>query len=149
MSGFLVKTNISFPEDPEVQRVFLQKTLMSHAYAINQRDTGQYDSEEFPTGQQWKLEPTQIPFRKIIPLSIDSAAAPNTNTFAHGLDPTEYIFTKIEAVIGNQSNLWIPLPYPGADQTLLYVSASDIVIENSTNSFDGFTGYCVIEYIKI
>ncbi len=145
----LVKTNISMPEETDMQRIFLQKILVQQAYAINQRDTGEHDIEEFPTGQSWKvMTPQQTPFRKVISVTINSAASPNTNSFAHGLSPDNYIFTKISAVIGNQFSEWIPLPYPGTDQTLLSVNATDIVIENSTNSFDGYTGYCIIEYIK-
>lgn len=122
---------------------------MQQAVAINQRDTGEHDEEEFPTGQNWKIiAPPQVPFRKVYPITIDSTAAPNTQTINLGFDPTGYVFTKIMATIGDNSAKWIPLPFSGADQTVLYVSGTDIVIENTTNSFDGYTGYCILEYIK-
>lgn len=148
-----IPTSIYITNDGQDQKVQLTETLSLQAKAINRREIGFYDSSEYLTGQSWP--PTSgsastkrnDTFRKIVEVTIDSAAAPNTNSFAHGISSQSLRFTRISGAIGNGSN-FIPLPYPGTDQTLLSVTSTDVVIANSTSAFNGYTGYVVLEYMK-
>lgn len=147
-------TSIYLPESDDQKRVKLIELLSQQAKSINRREIGTYDPIEGLTGQSWPPAPGDSPtrrqdvFRKIVEVEIDSAGAPNSNNFPHGLTPTGYLFTRISGAIGNGTNSWIPLPFPGTDETLVSVNATDVVIENTTSAFDGYTGYVVLEYIK-
>ena len=135
-------------------QLMLSQLLSLQAKAINRREIGNYDTSESITGQSWPPSnsdnPNQrrSPFRQIVEVTIDSAAAPNTNSFPHGLNPEGYIFTRISGAIGNGSNAWLPIPCPGTNQTLVNVDATNVVISNATNAFDGYRGYIVLEYLK-
>lgn len=151
--SFLVSTNIFIPEEDKQDKIRITEYFRDHAEAINRRVICTYDPTVSQTGQQWpaaagqNIQRRRIASRVIVPITIDSSGAPNTNSFPHGLTPNGYTFTLITGVIGNGSNSWVPLPTPGTDETLVSVDATHVNITNATSAYNGYTGYIVLEFL--
>lgn len=147
--SFQVSTNVYLPFEQDQFRVHLTEVLRNHAQAINKREVGNYDTQVSPTGEQWPPESgnnslrRRTTFRKLVQISINNASSPQS--FAHGISDIEMV-THISAVVGNGSS-WIPLPFPGADEVLVEVTSTNVVITSASSTWNNYTGFVVIEYI--
>jgi hypothetical protein len=149
--SFLVGSNIYVPFEPDQQRIRLTEILREHADAINKREISTYDQRISPTAQSWpptdpnNTQVRQFTLRKIIPITLGNTTS--AQTFPHGIDTNGIIPTNLSCVIGNGSNAFIPLPYPGTDQVLLSADDTNIIITTSTLAWSGFFGNVIFEWL--
>lgn len=149
--------------DKDLKRLLVQlyQNLNQVTLALNAKDTGFYNEQEFLTGQQFFSVPgvnstsqsapdqRQV-FRKVI----NFGALPDTTTKSvpHNISlQAGYSFTRIYGCATNPGSSFIPLPY--ASTTLnenieLEVDDSDINITTGINRTSYTICYCVLEYIK-
>ena len=141
--------------------VRLYQNLNDIAIAVNLKDTGVYDTEEYISGRSFfpntslrsTSGSTAIP-RSVYRKVINFGSLPNTTSksVAHNLTITSsYTFTNIYGVASDVSgNSYIPLPY--ASTTLsnnieLKVDSSNVIITTGVDRTSFTYTYVVLEYI--
>lgn len=150
--------------NPELKRLLVQlyQNLNQVTLALNSKDTGFYNEQEFLTGQQFFSRPgvsstsqsapdqRQV-FRKVI----NFGALPNatTKSVPHNISlQAGYTFTRIYGTATNPGNSFIPLPYasPTAlnENIELEIDDTDINITTGIDRTSYTTCYIVAEYIK-
>lgn len=157
----IYSTEVTSPEFKELL-VRMYQQLNTIALAVNGRDAGTYDVQEFINGQKFFPNPllanqnirtntVRDVFRKII----NFGALPNnaTKTVAHDLTPqTSWTFTRIYGAASDTAGkVYIPLPYSVAtlnENIELWVDATNVSIKTAVD-FSAYTiTYIVLEYLK-
>lgn len=149
--------------NPELKRLLVQlyQNLNNVVLALNSKDTGMYQLEEFLNGQQFFANtilssttasaPVQRQvFRKVV----NFGALPNatSKSVAHGITiDANFSFTRIYGCATNPSTSFIPLPY--ASTTLnqnikLDVDGTNVTITTGIDRTSYTICYCILEYIK-
>lgn len=144
---------------------FLVKLYMDtnkQSIAINGKDTGTYDTEEFVTGQtffpptnQTSSSPNSAPKRQVFRKVINFGALPNTTTktVRHDIEMNAtFTFTNIRGTATDPVNsVFIPLPYSSlvlADNIELSLDKTNVIITTGSNWSSYLTTYVVVEYLK-
>lgn len=142
--------------------VQLYQNLNNVVLALNSKDTGIYNEQEFLTGQTFFSNPalssttSQSPterqvFRKVINFG---ALPDSTNKpVAHNISLLPgYSFTRIYGTATTPTSSFIPLPYssPTAlnENISLEITATDIIITTGIDRRAYTTCYVIAEYIK-
>jgi hypothetical protein len=161
-------------KSPEFRELIvrLSQQANSHALAINNRDTGLYDTQEYVSGQSFFPNPniagssgTQTPaqrpvYRKVINFgALPGSSA--TISVAHGITiPLSSSFT-VTRIYGSASKMtnnlatmsFIPLPYAdpsaAANSIALNMDGTNVNITTGTKDWSSWTSaYVVIEFLK-
>jgi len=154
-----VPTDLIWPENEVEMRLILTDYLKKIVEALNDKEVGQYNTQELVTGESWftRGDATQFryPFRKVI----DFGALPNnaSTSVAHGITTNgSTVFTKIYGTATDQGassiTAAIPIPYAHSslvgDQIELSVDATNVIITTAID-YSAFTEtYIVLEYIQ-
>ena len=153
--------DINSPEFRELL-IRLYQNINSITVALNLKDSGYYDTQEFVTGSQLFPNPSLISsssttpsFRNIYRTIVNFGALPNagSKSVAHGIAITSgFSFVKIYGAASDQTALnFIPLPY--ASPTLINniqidVDATNVTITTGSNRTNFTISYIILEYIK-
>lgn len=152
---YLPTTYILEGEDQKQLAVRLYQTINSIILALNQKDTGQYITQEFVTGQLYTNpnDPSLLRQRNgYREWYIIGAIGAGITTFPHGLTiGTTWEFVRIRGTASNTTTgNYYPLPFAsaaGLTNIELRVNNTDIIITN--NSGVTFTKCnVVLEYLK-
>lgn len=141
-------------EEYRLLLVRLAQNLNSYALALNAKESGYYDTQEFVTGQQFfSTDPTNIgklrfSFRLVLNVG---ALGASTTTVPHGLAiDANWTFTRMYGTASDNIGFnYYPIPYAGAAGAYigLVANATNVVIDN--NSGVVFTSCIVVlEYLK-
>lgn len=168
---FLPTTQIidtqTIQDNPEVDQdlkqilIRVDQAFNDYAQAINLKDTGMYNLQEFVTGQVYFPNPAltsstaQAPvFRQVFRSVVNFGALPNTalKSVPHGLTVTAALsWTSIYGTATNPVGLTgIPIPDTSIAGNIayLYVDATNVNIETNFNATAFTICYVVLEYIK-
>jgi hypothetical protein len=140
--------------------VRLYQNLNVMANAINTKDSGLFDTNQFVNNQAFFPAPGSPPaekplYRQVIRLTINFGALPNagTKSVAHGITITpKMTITRLYAAASDTTgNNYIPIPY--ASPTLvnnieLNMDATNVNIITGSNRSNFNICYVVIEYIQ-
>lgn len=154
--------NEELNEDLKQILIRVVQAFNDHAQAVNLKDTGMYNLQEFVTGQVYYPNPNlssltgQTPvFRQVFRIVIDFGALPNNanKTVAHGLTfDANTTFTAIYATSTDSVGfvaIPIPMQFTGsANKVDLRVDAVNVNIQTNFNATAFTTTYVVLEYIK-
>ena len=154
--------NEELNEDLKQILIRVVQAFNDHAQAINLKNTGMYDLNEFVTGQVYFPNPavaattTQSEiFRQVYRIVINFGALPNNmnKTVAHGLtfDATT-TFTAIYATATDSEGFnAVPIPITfvaSGNEIDLRVDATNVNIQTNFDATAFTTCYIVLEYIK-
>ena len=145
-------------DDREFKEAIAQRERLTSSI-VNLKETAQYETTEFQTGQQFfSIVPagvqrqTRYTFRKVINFgSLPNAA---TKSVAHGIPANgNYRFTRIYATATDPTGVqFIPIPYATptvADAISILIDATNVNITTGSATWTAFTEcYVVLEYIK-
>lgn len=144
-------TTTTLPQDPIEIRIRLTNFFNDVALKMNIREISNYEFVETLTGQTW---PTPSPtlkkntFRKLIPITIIGNA---TNVIPHGILDinVNFSFTKIFGSAKNATGtLFIPIPQSAPDDVSITIDTVNVYVTASTNTYNGFTGNLILEFLK-
>lgn len=141
--------------------VRLYQNMNTNSTAVNARDSGIYDTEEFVNGQSYfaataissRTNSTSVRrqvFRKVV----NFGALPNntTKSVAHGITVTAGVtFTRIYGSATQPSTKFLPIPYSSAtaaDIIELYVDGTNVSIKTGKDMTAFTACYVVLEYLK-
>lgn len=157
--------NLNIDKDLKRLLVQLYQNLNQVTLALNAKDTGFYNEQEFLTGQQFFSMPgvnstsqsapdqRQV-FRKVINFgALPNPAVSATKSVPHNISlQAGYTFTRIYGTATNPGSSFIPLPYasPTAlnENIELEIDDTDINITAGTDRSSYTKCYVVVEYIK-
>lgn len=158
--GALWQVDVQSDEFKELL-VRLYQNINLIALVLNTKDTGYYDTQEYPSQQLFpnpdNSSQTAMPavYRDIYRKVINFGALPNTGTtsVAHYIDINNaYSFTRIYGCASDTTGLnFIPLPYASptlANNIELRVTSTNVVITTGSNRSNFTICYVVLEYIK-
>lgn len=160
--GRLYEVDVQSPEFKELL-VRLYQNINNIALALNIKDSGYYDLQEFVNGQLFfpatlTLETNN--YRQVYRTVINFGALPNTTTksVAHNIGistsiPSTYSFTRIYGAASTTSQTsFIPIPYSSVSSLTenieLQVTATDVVIITNSDYSGYETCYVILEYLK-
>lgn len=159
----LQQVDVNSPEFKELL-VRLYQNINSMCIALNLKDSGYYNTQEFVNGQSWFPNPaltsasaTTPTFRQVYRQVVNFGTLPNAAAKAvlHNIPITiGYSFTRIYAVSSDKVALtYIPIPYvdvatAGAADIQLDVNATQVVITTASNRTNYTVCYVILEYIK-
>jgi hypothetical protein len=140
--------------------VRLYQNINNISLAINLKDTGYYDQQQFVNGQKYFPNPaltsssSQTPvYRPVTRKVINFGALPNaaSKSVAHGLTVTaDWSFTRIYGTATNPSTSFIPIPFasPTLNQIIkLEVDATNVIITTAIDQTAYTICYVVLEYL--
>ena len=142
--------------------VRLYQNVNNISTAVNLKDSGYYDTQEFVNSQLYFPNPgnnsamgkTAV-YRQVNRLVINFGALPNTGTksVAHGLTPnSSWTFTRIYGCASDTTGFnYIPLPYASptlANNIELSVNATNVTVTTGSNRSNFNITYIVLEYLK-
>lgn len=153
-------TDVTSPEFKELI-VRLYQNLNNHAMAVNAKDTGSYDTQEFVNGQTFfassgsdsstsSNEGRQV-FRKVI--NFGSLPNNTTKTVAHDVSISDDVsFTRIYGTTNDKiAHSYLALPYAtstAADIIELYVDGTNVAIKTGKDRTSYTVTYVILEYLK-
>ena len=159
----LQQVNVNSPEFKELL-VRLYQNINSICIALNLKDSGYYNTQEFINGQMWFPSPalnstTAVTptFRQVYRQVVNFGILPNAVPKAvnHNIPiNTGYSFTRIYATASDPAALtYIPIPYvdvttAGAADIQLDVTATQVIITPASNRVNYTICYVILEYIK-
>lgn len=157
----LYSTEVTDPAFKELLvRLYQNVNLM--AIALNIKDSGYYDTQEFVNGQLFFPNPANnsamgkaAVYRQVARLTIIFGALPNTATKSvpHGLTPnSSWTFTRIYGAASDTTGFnYIPLPYASpvlANNIELNVDATNVNVTTGSNRSNFNVSYIILEYLK-
>lgn len=142
--------------------VRLYQNINSMCIALNLKDSGYYNTQEFVNGQMWfpnpaynSSTPVYPAFRQVYRTVVDFGFLPDTGTATvpHYIPINEaYSFTRIYATASDPVALtYIPIPYAsasGIDDLQIDVDATNVIITTASNRTNYTICYVILEYIK-
>lgn len=148
--AFFLPITQTFSEEWSQFLIQFTKTYSDISRNTNARDIGIYDLTEINNGQQWytpgNTSIKRFDFRKVIPVP---ALVLGLNSIAHGItvgSPTTYVFTFINGVIFRQAAPPLFVPIPNND---IHVDVNQTNVNITIPAaYVGFTGNCVLEFLK-
>lgn len=138
--------------------VRLYQQLNNLALALNAKDTGYYDVNEYVCGQLY-FPNNGTQFRPVTRLVVNFGALPNatTKSVAHGISVTPAtLFTRIYGCATKPNSdvtmvKYIPLPYPSAtavaDTIELSVDGTNVTVTTGADYSAYTSAYMVLEYV--
>ena len=154
-----VPTDLIWPENEVEMRLVLTDYLKRIVEALNDKEVGQYNTQELITGESWftagDSNKFRYPFRKVI----DFGALPNSGvkTAAHGITTNgSTVFTRIYGTSTDQgaTTITAAVPIPYADTAAvgtnieLSVDATNVIITTGIDYSAFNETYVVLEYIQ-
>lgn len=167
MSNFLPSNAIQsyIPNDLIIPDNWGEATLILTDYfrnvvdALNDKEIGQYATDEIVTGQKWFTPGNANQVRYVYRKVIDFGALPNatTKSVAHGISTSQN--TRFTRIYGTSTDPGassitsaIPIPYvdPGtlANGIELNVDATNVNVTTAVNYSAYTTTYIVLEYVQ-
>jgi hypothetical protein len=150
-------------ESPQLRELLvrLYQNLNLVSTALNLKDSGYYDLQEFLNGQLFfpnpvnPSNPSQPVYRQAFRTVVNFGALPNTGTksVAHGIPiASGYTFTRLYGAATDPSALsFIPLPYASptlASNIELRADATNVIVTTGSARSSFTATYIVLEYIK-
>jgi len=157
----IYSTEVTSPEFKELM-VRLYQNLNTMAIAINLKDTGYYDTQEFVNSQLFFSDPalrstsSRTPeYRQVYRKVINFGALPNAGTtnVAHGINcDANTTFTRIYGASTDPTGAYSYLPLPYSSTTLvnnieLSVTGTNVSITTGINRAAYTVTYVVLEYL--
>ncbi len=144
--------SFTLPDNVQEWRTIIVDRELQTENAVNVKQNGQYQTEEFPAGQQWFSSNVQGPrssFRKVI----NFGALPNTaaKSVAHGMSVNSaFTITRLEAYASDTTGFnYIPIPFAAAaNQISLTMDATNVTITTTSNRTNFNVCYVVIEFLR-
>ncbi len=147
--------------DPKLQLLLvrLYQNLNSISIALNLKDTGYYNTQEYVNGQLFYPNPDQptstpqgVAYRQVFRKVINFGALPNAGakSIAHNLPVNAaYSFTRIYATSTDPVGFnYIPIPYASAaDSIELSVDSTDVTITTVSDRTAFTITYVILEYM--
>lgn len=149
-----IPPSVILPEDPTLLRIILTEKLQRIIEAINDKDIGQYNTQELINGQLYFTDGDPNKYRHVFRKVIDFGALPNTGTtnVAHGITwTTNTRFTRIYGTATDPSTRSIPLPYvdtTAGSSIELSVDTTNVQVITAANYSGYTTTYIVLEYVQ-
>ena len=153
---------VTSPEFKELL-VRMYQNLSFMAMVLNTKDTGIYDTQEYPNSQVYFPDPANTSqtvvgpnYRQVLRKVINFGALPNTGTksVAHGIQNIDAntTFTRIYATASDTTGLtYVPIPYASttavADNIEIYVDSTNVNIITGSNRSNYNICYVVLEYL--
>lgn len=152
-----VPTTITIPKEFADANPILTDYFKKIISSLNEKDIGQYNTQELLNGQKYYTQGDNNRFRQVYRkvIQINPALAAGANNYAHGLGTiTGFTFTRIYAV-AQDTPTTVATPIPQAEPaaanraTSIEVVGANVVITLSAGSpYIGFTGNIILEYLK-
>jgi len=154
--------DVKSPEFKELL-VRLYQYINTMSLALNIKDTGLYDTDEYINGQVYFSNPAlnsstaqQPTLRQVVRkvLNWQANLVNGTTTIPHGIFVTSNTtFTRIYGVANNKTAFnYVPLPYASntANQSIeMYVDATNVYIITASATYNGYNpSYVVLEYLQ-
>lgn len=152
-------------ESPELKELLIRlyQNLNRMALAVNLKESGLFDLNEFVTGEQWfpNPSPSQPSFlsigRPIRRTVLNFSSLPNTasKSLAHGITCTTLTsFTRIYACASKPTAAfsYIPIPFASpvlAENIKIEVDATNVVITTGSDRTAYTICYVVLEYLQM
>ncbi len=163
----LYSTDTNDPEAMKELLLRLYQNINNITVALNLKDSGYYNTQEFVNGQAYYPNPAlnsstptspvfrQV-YRKVINFgALPGGAIPNPKTVAHNIPITAAAtFTRIYATASNNTaSTFIPIPYSSAvavaNNIELSLDATNVIITSGGVDYSAYTTtYVVVEYLK-
>lgn len=150
----IINDNEKLDQDLKQILIRINETFDWHSQAINLKDTGVYNIQEFITGQVYFSNPPTDPLRQASRIAVDFGALPNNapKSVAHNMRFTNNTtFVCIYATATDQTNL---LAFPismvattSGNTTDISVDATNVTITTNWNATT-YTCMVVLEYIR-
>lgn len=150
--------------DPVVQQLLIRlyQNVNEVALAVNVKDTGFYNTQEYVNGQLWFPNPltnstdsNSTQFRQVLRTVINFGPLPNTakKSVAHGITcTTSTTFTRIYGTASNTTGLtYIPLPFasPTLNKNIqLDVDSTNVNVTTAIDYSAYNICYIILEYIQ-
>jgi hypothetical protein len=151
-------------ESPQLKELLvrLYQNLNRMALAVNLKESGLFDLNEFVTGEQWFPNPVNADpslfsiGRPIYRTVINFGALPNTGSksVAHNITCyTQTSFTRIYGCATKPTTAfsYIPLPFASpvlAENIKIEVDATNVVITTGSDRTAYTTSYVILEYLQ-
>jgi len=145
-----LQTMMYMPEDEEEIRYQQEKNFRDTANCVNAREIALYDLVENQTGQQWFLIGNPLVKRLGYRKCFYATTAGAVTNIAHGIaDVANCRFVKIYGTMQDSPfTTAFPIPLSGAAPVVLTVGAANIVVNDTTAAYVGYTAYVVLEYVR-
>jgi len=156
--------NSFVPNDLIIPHEFLEANVILTDYfrsivdALNDKDIGQYSTNELVNGQKWYTPGDanifRYVYRKVIDLGgLNDFTVTNPQTVAHGISVTpNTVVTRLYGTATDPSTALIPLPFVdmsgGSNHIELSMDATNVILRSNADYSGYTTAYAVIEYIQ-
>jgi len=148
----LLNTNIYLSDDKETNNIYLTNLLKTFVLAINTKESGIYEIDEFNISENWfnlnSYSQKRPAYRKVI--LFPSLTAAGVTSIPHGLgDISGFTFTKISGTAKNAAGtLHVPLPQGTPDDVMITIDANNVNITCATATYNNFSAQVILEYLK-